>query len=91
VLADRYVVEIFIPAKALTGFDPQKQSVMAFNAHARNYQTAAEYYWSAPKLTVTQARPNTWGTVYLEPRQPAKPAELPIAGGADAAGSAVGP
>lgn len=87
VLSDRYVVEIFIPAKALNGFDPSQ--TMAYNAHVRNYQQAAEYYWSAPKLVITQARPNTWGTVYLEPK-PAGIQSLPIAGGSDLNGAATG-
>jgi hypothetical protein len=88
VLADRYVVEIFLPAKALTGYDPAGgRNVMAFNASVRNFEVAAEYYWSAPKLAVTQARPNTWGTVYLEPKpQPT----APIAGGLDATNSPIG-
>ncbi|QOV88532.1 sugar-binding protein [Humisphaera borealis] len=87
ILSDRYVVEIFIPAKALHGFDPS-QTVMAYNAQVRNYQQAAEYYWSAPKLVITQARPNTWGTVYLEPK-PTGIQSLPIAGN-DLSGAATG-
>jgi hypothetical protein len=31
----------------------------------RNYQHAAEYCWSAPKQVLTQARPHTWGALYL--------------------------
>lgn len=89
VLADRYVVEIFIPAKALTGFDPAHQNGMAFNAQVRNYEQSAEYYWSAPKVVVTQARPNTWGTVYLEPKPTERPI-APIAGTNDVTGSATG-
>ncbi len=81
ILNDRYVVEMFIPGKALNGFDPVHHPQLAFNFHARNYQHAAEYYWSAPKQVLTQARPNTWGLLYLDPPSgsPGNQA-LPIAG-----------
>lgn len=81
VFPDRYVVEIFIPASALHGFDPAKQPQIAFNAHVRNHQHALEYFWSAPKQVITQARPNTWGEVYLT-RDPIQPPTTPIAGSA---------
>jgi hypothetical protein len=67
VLSDRYTVEMFIPAKALRGFDPKNGSTMAFNFHARDYQHATEYFWSAPKQIQTQAHPNTWGLLNLLP------------------------
>jgi hypothetical protein len=73
ILSDRYTVEMFIPAKALHGFDPKHQSMMAFNFHARDYQHAAEYFWSAPKQVQTQAHPNTWGLLNLMPPAPAAP------------------
>jgi len=72
ILADRYTAEMFIPAKALHGFDPIHQPVMAFNFHAQDYQHAIEYFWSAPKLVQTQAHPDTWGLIDLQP--PAAPA-----------------
>lgn len=64
---DRYVVEMFIPRAALSGFDPVKQPALAFNVQVRNFQHAADYFWSAPKEILTQLRPNTWGPMYLEP------------------------
>jgi hypothetical protein len=67
ILPDRYVVEMFLPAKALHGWDPRHQPAMAFNMHARNWQHALDYFWSAPKEVMTQLRPNTWGTLYLSP------------------------
>lgn len=67
ILPDRYVVEMFLPAKALHGWDPRKQPAMAFNMHARNWQHALDYFWSAPKEVMTQLRPNTWGMLYLDP------------------------
>ncbi len=67
VLPDRYVVEMMIPAASLTGFDPKNQPAMAFNVGVRNFQHATSYFWSAPKEVMTQLRPNTWGTLYLDP------------------------
>jgi agarase len=72
IFPDRYVVEIFIPNKALKGYDPKKQNALAFNIHFRNFQHALDYFWSAPKDVLTQLRPNTWGPVYLEPPAGAK-------------------
>ena len=65
ILSDRYVVEMFIPASALNGFDPANQPELAFNVHIRNYQHAAAYFWSAPKEAKTQLRPDTWGILKL--------------------------
>jgi hypothetical protein len=67
ILPDRYVAEMFIPGKALHGWDPHHQPAMAFNMHVRNWQHALDYFWSAPKEVMTQLRPNTWGTLYLMP------------------------
>jgi hypothetical protein len=67
VLPDRYVVEMFIPAPALHGFDPASTRELAVNVHVRNFQHATDYYWSAPKEAMTQMRPNTWGVAYLQP------------------------
>jgi hypothetical protein len=58
---------MFIPAKALHGFDPQHQHTMAFNIHVRNFEDATDYFWSAPKEAMTQVRPSTWGTIELQP------------------------
>ncbi len=65
VLPDRYVAEIFIPRDALNGFDPVNQPVISFNFHAKDFQHAVDYFWSAPKEVVTQLRPKTWGNVTL--------------------------
>lgn len=67
VLPDRYVVEMFIPAAAMHGYDPIGQPALAFNIHVRNFQHAQDYFWSAPKEVMTQERPSTWGTLYLQP------------------------
>jgi hypothetical protein len=61
-----YVVEMFIPAKALPGWDPRYHPALAFNMHAHDYQHALDYFWSAPKEVLTQLRPNTWGTLDLD-------------------------
>jgi hypothetical protein len=73
IFPDRYVVEIFIPGKALHGYDPRKQNALAFNIHFRNFQHALDYFWSAPNDVLTQLRPNTWGPIYLEADPNAKP------------------
>jgi hypothetical protein len=67
VLSNRYVVEMFIPASALHGWDPVHHPTMAFNIHVRNYQHALDYFWSAPKEVRTELRPSTWGTLQLLP------------------------
>jgi hypothetical protein len=64
---------MFIPASALNGYDPASQPAMAFNIHVRNFQHATDYFWSAPKEMMTQLRPNTWGTMYLESPEKAEP------------------
>ncbi|MEM8873082.1 MAG: hypothetical protein AAGD32_02380 [Planctomycetota bacterium] len=69
VLPGRYVVELFIPANALHGFDPLGDDMgdteLGFNLHVTNFQNATSYFWSAPKEARTQHRPNTWGTIKL--------------------------
>jgi agarase len=77
---DRYILEAFIPAKDLHGYDPLHQPALAFNLHIRNFSDACDFFWSAPKCTQTQFRPNTWGTLYLEPA----PAIMDFAGTAQA-------
>jgi len=67
ILPDRYVVEVFLPAEALHGFDPKNNPTMAFNIHVRNFQHAIDYFWSSPKEVMTQLRPGTWGTITLDP------------------------
>jgi hypothetical protein len=67
ILPDRYIVEMFIPAKALHGYDPQHQRTLAFNLDVRDFTTATNFFWSAPKSTRTELRPSTWGTLYLDP------------------------
>ncbi|MGA2585073.1 MAG: sugar-binding protein [Tepidisphaeraceae bacterium] len=67
VLPDRYIVEMFIPAKALHGFDAAHQRALGFNIHIRDFQSAADFFWSSPKATQTQLRPDTWGLLYLDP------------------------
>lgn len=66
ILPGSYVVEMFIPAKALPGWDPRYHPAIAFNMHAHDYQHALDYFWSAPKEVLTQLRPNSWGTVILD-------------------------
>jgi hypothetical protein len=66
ILPDRYIVELFIPSKSLRGYDPVHQPALAFNMHVRDFAYAADFFWSAPKSSRTELRPNTWGTLYLD-------------------------
>ena len=70
VLPGRYVTEVFIPASELVGFDPATTRELRFNLHVRDYQTATEFYWSAPKEAATHFRPDTWGRLVLQDPQP---------------------
>jgi agarase len=67
ILPDRYVVEMFIPAQAMHNYNPSHQPQLAFNLHVRDFTSAADFFWSAPKSSRTELRPNTWGTLYLDP------------------------
>jgi hypothetical protein len=67
ILPDRYIVELFIPAAAMHDFNPSHQPQLAFNLHVRDFTTAADFFWSAPKSSRTELRPNTWGTLILDP------------------------
>ena len=66
VLPGRYVTELFIPADQLVGFDPATATELRFNVHVRDYQSAVEHFWSAPKQADTAHRPATWGRLHLE-------------------------
>jgi hypothetical protein len=46
--------------------------------HVRDFTTAADFFWSAPKSDRTELRPNTWGTLVLDPPQ-SQPVVLPMA------------
>ena len=67
ILPDRYVVELFIPATAMHGYNPSHQPKLAFNLHVRDFNVAADFFWSAPKSSRTELRPNTWGSLYPGP------------------------
>jgi hypothetical protein len=67
ILPDRYIVELFIPSEAMHNYNPSRQSQLAFNLHVRDFTTAADFFWSAPKSSRTELRPNTWGTLLLDP------------------------
>ncbi len=64
-LPDRYVMEMFIPAAAMHGWDPKNFPEIAFNLHVRNFNQSLDYFWSAPKEAATQLRPSTWGKLML--------------------------
>lgn len=68
VFPGRYVVEMFIPASELHGYDPTGVTPMALNVCVKNFQTAIEYFWSAPKQVQTHLRPGTWGLLNRKPK-----------------------
>jgi len=76
ILPDRYIVELFIPAEAMHNYNPSRQSRLAFNLHVRDFNTAADFFWSAPKSSRTELRPNTWGTLFLDPPVSTSPAPI---------------
>lgn len=65
---DRYIVEMFIPKTALSGWDVANNREFAMNVHIRDFNRANDFFWSAPKELVTEKRPCTWGKVILSDR-----------------------
>ncbi len=65
VLPGRYVTELFIPADRLHGFSPDSMEAIRFDVKVSDYQTAGEFFWSAPKAAGSQYRPFTWGKLVL--------------------------
>ena len=53
--------------------------MLSFNLYVRNFEIGSEYFWSAPKDSLTHLRPGTWGTVKLLPAGTGNGAENPIA------------
>lgn len=64
-LPDRYRLQVFIPAAALTDYNPAVGRELAFNLNVRNFRQGLEYFWSAGKESQTQLRPDTWGRLIL--------------------------
>ncbi|UCE99785.1 MAG: hypothetical protein JSV82_01595 [Planctomycetota bacterium] len=60
-LSDRYVVEMFIPSKALNGFEPQAYPVIAGNIFIRNWQPRIDWYWACNEF----GAPGEWGRMKL--------------------------
>jgi len=75
VLPGRYVTELFIPAEQLNGFCAETLQAIRFNVNVRDYQTATDFFWSAPKSAGMQYRPATWGRLDLQRPAPATPGE----------------
>jgi len=65
-LPDRYVIEVFVPASVLYGFDTVKQGEISGNLFVRNWQDSIDYYWSSTELMP----PNSWGRLKLLPKAP---------------------
>lgn len=58
-------IEVLVPAHALEGWVPQAGRDITFNLAIHDAETLAQYHWSAPKLSDTHLRPDTWGRVTL--------------------------
>jgi hypothetical protein len=72
VLPGRYVTEVFIPAEELHGFAGGEHDAIRFNVNVRDYQTATDFFWSAPKSAGSQYKPATWGRLDLARPMPAE-------------------
>jgi hypothetical protein len=80
ILADHYVVSMFIPRGSLNGFDPAEHSQLGFNVATRNYRQATSWYWSLSKELHAQNRPTTWGDIRLLPPGMAGAGQLAVRG-----------
>ncbi|MHC4911557.1 MAG: hypothetical protein ACYTE5_00960, partial [Planctomycetota bacterium] len=61
VLSGRYIVELFIPAKALNGFDPQAHPDIVGNIFIRNWQPRIAFFWACSE----SSPPSKWGRIRL--------------------------
>jgi len=61
-VSNGYIVEMFIPAKALNGFEPEGYPEMAGNIFVRNWQPRVDWYWACTEF----GRPGEWGKMELE-------------------------
>jgi predicted ATP-dependent Lon-type protease len=66
------VTEVFIPAEELHGFAGGEHDAIRFNVNVRDYQTATDFFWSAPKSAGSQYKPATWGRLDLARPMPAE-------------------
>ena len=60
-ISDRYIVEMFIPAKVLNGFDPEGHPEMSGNIFIRNWQPRIDYFWACTEYSP----PGEWGRIKL--------------------------
>ncbi len=60
--SERYIVEMFIPAKVLSGFEPQAYPEIAGNVFIRNWQPRIDWYWACAEF----GPPGEWGRIKLK-------------------------
>jgi hypothetical protein len=63
---NRYILEMFVPASVLYGFDTVEQGEISGNLFVRNWQDSIDYYWLSTELMP----PNSWGRLKLLPKAP---------------------
>ena len=61
-IPNRYIVEIFIPAKSLSGFEPKAHPEIAGNIFVRNWQPRIDWYWACTEF----GQPSEWGRIKLK-------------------------
>jgi len=61
-ISNRYTVEIFIPAKSLSGFEPKLYPQIAGNIFIRNWQPRIDWYWACTEF----GPPGEWGRIKLK-------------------------
>jgi len=61
-IPNRYIVEMFIPAKALSGFEPKLYPQIAGNIFIRNWQPRLDYFWACTEF----GPPGEWGKIKLK-------------------------
>lgn len=62
---DGYLLEAFVPAAALTGFDPQEHPKLGFT-YAVIDRELGEQTWSCPSEFPYREDPSLWGTLVLQ-------------------------
>ena len=60
--SERYIVEMFIPAKVLSGFEPQAYPEIVGNIFVRNWQPRLDYFWACTEF----GPPGEWGRIKLK-------------------------
>lgn len=60
-VSNGYIVEMFVPAKALNGYDPKGHPEIVGNIFVRNWQPRIDWYWACTEF----GAPGEWGRMKL--------------------------